>query len=105
MANRSYKRNRKGQFASNGTVVTTGKAGGFASAAHRTNVANRAAAVKRRKALIKNGGRVATAATILGASAYLHKNPTGRGSQVANGLLAATTTGVFIKGVRYATGR
>lgn len=65
MANRQYRRKSNGQFASRGDAgakVTVGRAGGFASAAHRANVANSRAAARRRKALVRTGTKVAAGA-------------------------------------------
>jgi glutamate synthase domain-containing protein 3 len=56
---RTYRRNRNGQFASKGTVVTTGRAGGFANASHRANVANKRAAKAHRNALVRKGVKIA----------------------------------------------
>lgn len=38
MASRKYRRDKNGRFATSGTVVTMGKAGGFANAGHRASV-------------------------------------------------------------------
>lgn len=58
---RKYRRNDRGQFSSSGTKVTTGRAGGFANAAHRARVANNKKAAAQRKALVRKGVKVAAA--------------------------------------------
>lgn len=70
---RAYRRNSRGQFAGaeGGTHVTFGRAGGFASAAHRANVANSRAAKARRRALARKGVRVASTAATVGAAAVI----------------------------------
>lgn len=71
MANRSYRRNKRGQFASkgdSGARVTVGRAGGFANASFRSRVANNRAAAARRQALVRKGARAVGAAVAVGAA-------------------------------------
>lgn len=72
---RQYRRNARGQFASNsdtGAKVTSGRAGGFANATFRARVANNRAAAARRQKLAKGaakaGGAVAAAAVVSAAA-------------------------------------
>lgn len=62
-ATRQYRRNSRGRFAgaTTGTVITTGRAGGFASAAHRANVSNKRTAAAHRRALVRKGVKVGVA--------------------------------------------
>jgi hypothetical protein len=85
MANRQYRRRGNGQFASRGDTgakVTTGRAGGFANATHRANVANSRKASARKNALVRKGVKVAAtgaAGAAIGAVARrgVKKSPTG----------------------------
>lgn len=63
-ATRQYRRQSNGRFAGSGggTVTTTGRSGGFASAAHRANVKQRVATRAYRKALVKRGVKIAATA-------------------------------------------
>lgn len=85
MANRKYRRNQRGQFASNGdsgAKVTIGRAGGFANAGHRSRVANSIASRRRKQALLRGGAKaVGTAAGLAAAGAVARRgvksSPTG----------------------------
>jgi hypothetical protein len=71
---RKYRRKSNGQFAGSGggTVTTTGRSGGFASASHRANVAAVKAARIHTRSLVKKGVKIAvTGAAIGGVSAAL----------------------------------
>jgi len=79
MGQRQYRRNSRGRFAGaeSGTKVTYGRAGGFASATHRANVASSRASKARRRALARKGVKVAGSAAAvggLGAAAFLARN-------------------------------
>jgi hypothetical protein len=76
---RKYRRKANGQFAGSGggTVTTTGRSGGFASATHRGNVASKRAATARRKALVRNGVRYATIGVAAAGAASLASHAAG----------------------------
>ena|SRR5690348_7890227 len=98
MANRQYRRNRNGQFASKGTVVTTGRAGGFANAAHRANVASARAAKSHRQALVRKGVKTAvTGAVGVGVGAAVRRgvktSPTGTTLGDVAGTIRKAVTG------------
>jgi hypothetical protein len=88
---RQYRRQSNGRFAGSGggTVTTTGRAGGFASAAHRANVAGMRAAKAHRQALVRKGVKVAAAsaaiggATVLGSRLGSPTKTTNKGSLIA----------------------
>jgi hypothetical protein len=102
MASRQYRRNNRGQFASAGspgTKVTTGRAGGFANAAHQQRVAGNRAASRQRKALVRKGVKVAAGAAATGAVGAVARrgvknNPTGQSlGDVANTIKKAVRGG------------